>query len=188
MRAVDTPVRRRAHDELRISAGSESLSGGQGHVGGRQGGQAGRHDHLRGRVPRRPAESRFVRRGARVAAVAAGAARDDSRAGLRRARCLAGADSGADPDESAGAGEEQLHAARGHSRRPPGTDRRRRRERAPGAGRRRRRRRRCACCPRVRRRFPTCDNSTACLSRVTKSRRPRKSSLSEKIFVIFVSS
>ena len=129
MRAVDAPVRRRPDDELRLPARSESVSGGQRHVGRREGGQAGRHDHLRGGVPRRAAEPRLVRRGARVAAVTAGAARDDQRAGLPRARCLAGADSGADPGEGEGAGEEQLHAAGADPRGALRADRRRRSER-----------------------------------------------------------
>ena len=55
MRAVAGAVRRRADDELRLPARSESLSGGEGHVGGGEDRQAGRHDRLRRRMPRRPA-------------------------------------------------------------------------------------------------------------------------------------
>ena len=48
-------VRRRPHHQFRLSARSESLSGGEGDVGGGQGRQAGRDDRLRRRVLRRPA-------------------------------------------------------------------------------------------------------------------------------------
>ena len=41
MRPVDRAVRRRADDELGLSARPEPLSGGQGHVGGGAGRQAG---------------------------------------------------------------------------------------------------------------------------------------------------
>ena len=91
--------------------------------------QAGRHDRLRGRVPRRPAVARVVRRRPRVAADADGAARDDQRAGVCDAGSMAGADSGADS------------AARGCAREDRGSDARRAARRAPHADRRRVRRR-----------------------------------------------
>ena len=47
------PVRRRADDELRLPARPEPLPGGQGHVGRGAGRAPGRHDRVRGRVPRR---------------------------------------------------------------------------------------------------------------------------------------
>ena len=57
MRAGARAVRRRADDQLRLSARSEPVSGGEGDVGRREDRQARRHDHLRGGMPRRPAES-----------------------------------------------------------------------------------------------------------------------------------
>ena len=76
-------VRRRRHDELRLPARPEPLPGGEGHVRRRPGGEAGRDDRLRGRVPRRLPRPRLVPRGADLGAVAAGAARRDRRARAR---------------------------------------------------------------------------------------------------------
>ena len=68
MQPVDRALRHRRDDEQRLSARPEPLPGGQGHVGRRRGRPAGRHDHLRRGVPRRPPRPRLVRRAPRTAA------------------------------------------------------------------------------------------------------------------------
>ena len=75
MRAVDAAVRCRADDEFGVSARSESLSGGEGHVRGGEDRQAGRNDRLCGGMPRRPSVARFVRRILASQSIARSAAR-----------------------------------------------------------------------------------------------------------------
>ena len=60
MQAGARAVRRRRHQQLRLSARPEPLPGGQGHVRGRQGRQARRADRLRRRVPRRLPRPRLL--------------------------------------------------------------------------------------------------------------------------------
>ena len=101
MAPVERRVRRRRHDELRVPARPEPLPGGQGDVGGCRGRQAGRHVDLRGRVPRRVPEPRFVPRGAGLAAVTVGAAARDREPRDDDPRPMAGAGAGARAGESA---------------------------------------------------------------------------------------
>ena len=57
-------LRHRHHDQFRLSARPEPVPGGQGHERGEPDREAGRRDHHRRRVLRRPARARPVRRAA----------------------------------------------------------------------------------------------------------------------------
>ena len=101
MRRGAAAVRRRGDEQLRLSARPEPLPGGQGHVGGGEGGQAGRPDRLRGRVPRRLPRPRLLPRAARAARPrASSCARSSSP--TTYARPVAGADPIQHPGPRAG--------------------------------------------------------------------------------------
>ena len=118
MRAVDAPFDVVLTTQLGLPARSESLSGGEGHVGGGQGRQAGRHDRLRRRMPRRPA--RRTAPTAQVLASQPSPAKlldDDHRSRLLGAGSMAGAAAGATAVEGERDGEDERPDARRRSRR-----------------------------------------------------------------------
>src|SRR5215469_3610668 len=97
--------RRCAHHELRLPAGSESVSSGEGNVGRGEDRERQWHDYLRCRVPGRHSESWDVWGTADDAAIASRVARHDHVAGIFSSGSMAGAGSGADPTQSESAGE-----------------------------------------------------------------------------------
>ena len=151
MRPVPEPVRRGGDEQLGLSARSEPLPGGEGHVGGGEGGQAGRADRVRGRVPRRVPRPRLLPRAARAARQPARVPAGDQAVRPRDAGPVAGADPIQHPGPRAGGPAHRPPVRRRAARGAPRADGR---HRADGRGRGRRARR-CACCPRARRRSPT---------------------------------
>ena len=157
MRAGAGALRRRADDQLRLSARPEPVSGGEGHVGGGEDRQAAA---ARSSAPPNAATAcpTHGSYGAVLASqpIAGGAARDDLRARLLGAGSVAGAGAGADSDQGRRAGEDRRPAP-GEVRAAhftPIDD-----VAAAGAGDAATRGAtapRCACCRKARRRFRTC--------------------------------
>ena len=111
-------VRRGGHHQRGLPARPEPLPGREGHVGRDDRGEAGRHDRLRRRVPRRVPRPRLLPRGARLRAVAGGAARDDRGARAHRPGPVAG------PGAGEGAGPTRTWSCARRTSPPPTSPRR----------------------------------------------------------------